>query len=160
MADRKKMGRPSKLTPKLMKSICGFIRNGNYVSTSCQAVGIHPQTYRNWLQQGDNDIMAGIGSIHADFVQAIGKAEAEDEIRRVANISKAGETNWVADMTFLERKNPEKWGRKERRDNVDSQEVTFNIVHVDMDRRHETESIVEGEAKELLEEGKGRSQNS
>jgi hypothetical protein len=51
----------------------------------------------------------------AEFADAIQKAQADAETRNVALIAKAAQDGtWTAAAWWLERKYPERWGRKER----------------------------------------------
>lgn len=130
-------GRVSSLTPELQVSICEYIAQGNYLTTSCRAVGITDQTYRAWLEQGRAEEENGDtdGRFQA-FLGAVKRAEAIAEAARVERIAKAGEggtlskrtiytqkdgstreeetfttPQWLADMTHLERRHPERWAR-------------------------------------------------
>ncbi len=103
------MGRPSKLTPELRERICEYIRAGNYLSTACEACGISRQTYLNWMERGEK----ARGGEFLDFFDAVKKAEKEAEIRNVAIINKAAGKNWQAAAWWLERRHPEKYGKKD-----------------------------------------------
>ena len=105
-----KSGRPTKLTPIMQQKLIDELCAGNYRDTAAKLAGIHRHTFRNWIKRGE----AAKRGIFFDFVDAIKKAEAEGEARRVARINRAGEDgNWQADAWFLERKYPDKWGRKD-----------------------------------------------
>lgn len=118
-----KGGRPTKLTPKLQKEIMTVIRSGNYIETACAYVGINKDTYYEWMKRGareidrvENNPKARVRKDekkYVDFSKEMTKALAHAEIRDVAIIAKAGETNWQASAWRLERKFPQKWGRKE-----------------------------------------------
>ena len=49
---------------------------------------------------------------YREFVEAIKKAEHEAEVRMVAMWQKHMPENWQAIATFLERRYPDRWGRK------------------------------------------------
>ena len=50
---------------------------------------------------------------YVEFLEAVKKAEAEAEALRVSRISKAGkEGNWQADAWYLERRYPDRWGKR------------------------------------------------
>lgn len=106
------MGRKSKLTPELQEKILFTIRLGNYTKTACLSVGITEASYYSWLAQGEK---AKVGK-YFEFLEAVKKAEAEGEAHLVGMVVSAGPTNWQAAMTILERKYPDRWGRKDRRD--------------------------------------------
>ena len=130
-------GRVSALTDELQVSICDYIASGNYLITSCRAVGISDVTFRNWCERGKTEEEAGNteGRFLA-FLSAVKKAEAVAEAERVSRIAVAGvggaltkrviitqkdgstreeeqyaAPQWLADMTHLERRHPERWAR-------------------------------------------------
>jgi hypothetical protein len=64
---------------------------------------------KNWMKKGES---ASSGA-YVEFLEAVKKAEAEAEALRVSRISKAGkEGNWQADAWYLERRYPERWGKR------------------------------------------------
>lgn len=103
-------GRPVKLTPELIQEICRVIRAGNYIETAAAYAGISKSTLYDWLRRGKR----AKSGIYRQFSDAVQKALAESEIRDVMIIAKAAEENWQAAAWRLERKFPERWGRKER----------------------------------------------
>ena len=118
------MARPTKLTPELQEDILKIIRSGNYIETACAFVGINKSTFYDWLKRGarekdrlEKNPRARIRKsekIYVEFSNAVEKALAHAEIRDVAIIGKAAEENWKAAAWRLERKFPERWGRKEK----------------------------------------------
>ena len=117
-------GRPSKLTPEIQEEILRVIKSGNYIETACAYVGINKSTFYEWLKRGarEKDRVAKNPRAkvrksekpYVDFHNAVEKALAQAEIRDVAIIGKAAEENWQAAAWRLERKFPERWGRKDR----------------------------------------------
>jgi hypothetical protein len=85
------------------------IANGNRREVACQVVGISARTLYRWIEQGD----AG-QEPQAQFVKALKRAEALSESKIVANVIAASEKPqfWAAGMTYLERKYPDAWGRR------------------------------------------------
>lgn len=118
------MARPTKLTPELQDEIIKVIRSGNYIETACAYVGINKSTFYDWLKRGarEKDRLAKNPRAKVrksekpfvDFSNAIEKALAHAEIRDVAIIGKAAEENWQAAAWRLERKFPDRWGRKDK----------------------------------------------
>ncbi|MHC4395626.1 MAG: hypothetical protein ACYS1A_08215 [Planctomycetota bacterium] len=107
------MGRKTKLTPKLQDKICDIIRRGNYIEVACGFVGIDVSTYYNWLKWGE----AAKSGKYFEFFKAAKRAENEQETLYVENIRKAAfDGVWQASAWYLERKYPERWGRKERKE--------------------------------------------
>ena len=111
MAKGKKTGgRRTKLTPEVREKVVSAIRAGNYANVAAEYAGIGERTFYRWLQRGQ----AANRGIYRQFWQAVKKAEREAEVRAVAIIQKHMEDNWQAAMTYLERKFPDRWGRRDR----------------------------------------------
>lgn len=103
------VGAPTKLTPEIGEALAKFVRTGNNIDASCALVGVGKRTVYDWLYKGVNDKK---GAYH-DFAQLMEKAKAEAEAVRVGRIGQAGAAGeWTADAWWLERVNPERWGRK------------------------------------------------
>lgn len=103
------MARQSKLTPETQKKIVGAIAEGNYLETAAAIGGVTYTTLNNWMRKGES---ASSGA-YVEFLEAVKKAEAEAEALRVSRISKAGkEGNWQADAWYLERRYPDRWGKR------------------------------------------------
>jgi transposase len=159
MIDKKRIGRKTKLTPKLMERICDSISKGNYISTACQAIGIHKATYYNWLEQGERDTNAGIDSVFADFLQHVRKAEAENEQVIVNMVRDAAPKNWIAAMTVLERRHPERWGRRERHqvDVNETRKINITRVTVVVPNQGEETKVIQGQSLQAISAKVGKS---
>ena len=117
-----KGGRPTMLNEETQHKIVTAIKEGNYIETASAYAGIDKSTLYDWLKRGErekqrikSDNSAKIKKDEAKFVQfsnAVQKALAESEMRDVSVIGKAAENQWQAAAWRLERKFPEKWGRK------------------------------------------------
>ena len=107
-------GRNTKLTPQLQQQLCAVIGSGNYIETACGYVGISTSTFFEWLQRGEGTHPKKPRTQRlSEFSDAIRKAEAQAEAARVARIAKAGQDGtWQADAWYLERRYPERWGRR------------------------------------------------
>ncbi|MFP5109653.1 hypothetical protein ACSU6B_23285 [Neobacillus sp. C211] len=105
-------GRKSKLTPALIKDAEKLLKGGNYVETVCEFLGINKSTWYRWLAEGEN----AKSGLKREFRNAIKKAEAEAEIRLITDLQKIAEADqkWQALAWMLERKYPERWGRKDK----------------------------------------------
>lgn len=106
------MGRKTKLTPDVAQAIVTAIQAGNYQDTAAAHAGVHPATFYRWMERGAADSKAP----YREFREAVEKALAFAEVRDVALIAKAAETYWQAAAWRLERKFPDRWGRKERQE--------------------------------------------
>lgn len=112
------MARPSKLTPERAEEILSLVRAGNYPETAAKACGVSPAAFYNWKARGEEH-RNGNGTPErerrfVEFVEGLEKAESEAEARAVQVVVRAGFEHWQAAMTYLERKYPERWGRRER----------------------------------------------
>ena len=135
MAKGKKTGgRRTKLTPEVREKIVKAIRAGNYAYVAAEYAGISSATFYRWLQLG-NDAKRGV---YREFLEAVKKAEGEAEVRAVAIIQKHMEDNWQAAMTYLERKFPDRWGRRDR-------------LRVDLNPKEALEELLSLSADELEE---------
>ena len=121
------MGRPTKLTVELTNKICDMLRAGNYLETAAAYAGIDKATLHRWMKRGARELervqaieggaeIAEEEQMFVDFCNSIKKALAEGEVRDMVIISNAAKQDWKAAAWKLERKFPEKWGRKERLD--------------------------------------------
>lgn len=118
-------GRKPKLTPELQRQLVGAISKGYYIQTACQLVGIGESTFYRWLEQGEK---AKSGP-YREFWEALKRAEAYAEAKRVDNILKAGEMgDWKADAWYLERRYPERWARKERHEHTGKDGGPIEVV--------------------------------
>ncbi len=108
------MGRKTKLTPEVQKRICEIIRAGNFAATAASVVGIDESTFYRWMSEGEK---ATRGQ-YREFRNAVKKASAEAEQKNVKYIQSAAPKNWQAAAWWLERRNPDTWGRKDRHEHT------------------------------------------
>jgi hypothetical protein len=122
----RQQGRPSKLTPERAARVIQLISTGNYIETSCAAAGIDQTTYYHWIGVGrtivqtcGNDPETWPSDLSpyerdcAQFFSDIVKANAEAEAYAVTAVRAAMGTSWQAAMTWLERKYPDRWKRRD-----------------------------------------------
>lgn len=96
------MARPSKYTPEAVQKIVQAVTAGNTRETAAAYAGITATTLYDWLKH------------KAEFSEAVKKAEADAEVAAVTIIRTAMPKNWQAAAWYLERKWPDRWGRKDR----------------------------------------------
>ena len=142
-------GRPTKCTPDLIAKISRYIRQGNYASVACQATGISERVYYDWLSYAERDDAAGVESIYLQFFHAIKNAEAAHETELASKISEHAlkKDDWLAGITFLERRYRERWGRPAPVTVIDQSQKQINITRVEV---HEIGSGVE-RSPEIIE---------
>lgn len=103
-------GRPTKLTPEIQAAIVDAIRRGNYIETAATIAGITKDTLYKWIKRGN----ACKSGAFKDFSDAIKKAIAESEDHDITVINSAAAMYWQAAAWRLERKFPDRWGRRDR----------------------------------------------
>ncbi len=118
----------SKLSEELIEEVCQIVREGNYVQTAIKALGIKQSTFYYWLKKGRE----GKNKLCKKLVEKLDEAMAEAEracvlVLRAAAIS---ERDWKAALAWLERRFPERWGRKEPRTASDGEKQVHYIVTV------------------------------
>lgn len=117
-------GRLTKLTDEVQGKIVNAIRAGNYIETAAAYAGVNKTSIYEWLKRGAREqervertprarLLKGEEKFVA-FSNAVQKALADAEVRDVAIIGKAAESEWTAAAWRLERKFPGRWGRKDR----------------------------------------------
>jgi hypothetical protein len=132
-------GRATKLTPAIHEAIVQAVTVGLPLIEAAALAGVAKSTVLQWLQRGEGRARRGIQARYVDFVDAITRARAVDEARRIARIEQAGRggtvvserttrhndgrevtertyalPDWRADAFHLERAYPERWGRRAR----------------------------------------------
>jgi hypothetical protein len=101
------------MTAEVQAKIIAYVRAGAYIETAALASGITKQTFYEFLRKANNQKEGKL----REFLDSINKAVAESELISINNIAKAGAAGvWQAEAWRLERKNPDRWGRKERYD--------------------------------------------
>lgn len=94
-------------------TIVDAVRSGNSLSTSFRLAGINPDTGYEWMRfaRENPDHYFEYAHLLAD----IEEAQAAYEASRVSLISTAADTgSWQAAAWWLERRNPETWGRHDK----------------------------------------------
>lgn len=106
----------SKLNAGVHTAIVDTARRGNYMTTCAAMIGVSPRTIMRWLQRGEQDLENGEDTSYARLYRDVSQASAqfEDEmVNLVADAARANPQNWAAAMTILERKHPDRFGRRD-----------------------------------------------
>jgi len=146
-----------KLNDSMITAICDIVSKGNYYVTACNICGVTPQTFYNWMQQAEKDETDGKteeNSLFLKFLYSVKRAEAIAESKLVDVVRESAEVKreWLPAMTFLERRHPDRWGRKDRNTVTIDEHKTITITHVEVIKPADyVGQIVEGEARELTE---------
>ena len=115
-----------KFTSRRKSAILRKMREGHYAKTAAETSGITEQTLYNWLKKGED---ADQYPEHAAFLEAYRRAEATAEERAIKAIQDAYPNDWRAAMTYLERRHPERWARRQHVD-VTSEREPLRVVEV------------------------------
>jgi hypothetical protein len=105
-----KAGRPSVMKPEAVDRLLKALAAGNWRGVACEWAGIGERTFREWMSKGEGQ---KVGRFR-DFRRRVLEAEQSAEIRAVGLVMKAAEADARHAEWFLERKFPERWGRKDR----------------------------------------------
>jgi transposase-like protein len=115
------MGRPTKLTKARRAGIVSMIAAGSYAEVAARANGVGPSTYYAWMKRGEDAEVDDTGKPldfdderYVEFREAVKEAEAKAEVLAVGRIQQAAAGGtWQASAWYLERKYPDRWGRKD-----------------------------------------------
>ena len=99
-------GGPSRLDPQVRKRFLDAITVGSYAEIAARLAGIPPSTLWRWLEHGRE---APNGQ-YREFWEAVKQAEAMAEHSAIGAVRRGGK-DWVAHMTFLERRFRDRWSR-------------------------------------------------
>jgi hypothetical protein len=102
---------PQKLTKAVCDKIIDGMLKGNYVTTVCQSVGINRSTYYAWKKKGEQGIEP-YKTFYERVIEA--EAKAEMDILNVIYTSAIDQGNWVSSAWILERKYPQRFGKREQ----------------------------------------------
>lgn len=114
------MPRKPILDQKIINIAGQLLRDGNYVTTICDYLGIDQATWYNWLERGREVVEAETDEeaekipnyqLYFDFFKMVKASEAEAEMKMVSRIKSASFKSWQAAAWYLERKHRDRWGR-------------------------------------------------
>ena len=95
---------------EIQERLLQAIRLGAFIEHACYYAGINSSTFRQWRQKATEGIEP-----YKSFWVKVNEAESEAIMRRLARIENAGKDgSWQADAWYLERKYPDKFGRRDR----------------------------------------------
>ena len=112
----------TKLINKLSDEICNDIKAGVPIVHAAISHGISQSTFYDWYNKGKK---AKKGKFR-DFYDDVEEAKSVAITLRARRIYKAGQANWQADAWWLERVDPENFGRKDHH-TVQSENTNTNV---------------------------------
>lgn len=114
---------PTQFTPEVRERILAALRQGNYMETACTYAGVSAPTVRKWVVKG---MKPNAPAEFAEFARDVAEAQASIEVRHVQTISRTAlgvidpqsgiyllTPDWHAAAWFIERKYPERWGKRD-----------------------------------------------
>ncbi len=119
------MSAASKCTPAVTKVICKLIAQGCSIRGACLEAHITDRAYRKWIKQGAGD---DAKQPYRDFYDNVKQAEAV-ALNAMAKKVFAGDKDWVAAMTFLERRDRDTWGKSERQE-IEHKGEVLHVVNI------------------------------
>lgn len=135
-----KVGRPTKLTKEIADKIVKYVKAGNYVETAAAAAGISKNTLYEWLKRG---AQSETDNIFTEFQDAVEQAMALSEIDLLNKLKKHDADSAQPIEWRLERRFPERWGRKDK--------ITADITSTEKEEIiFEQKLTADPEARELL----------
>lgn len=109
-ARRRGAGRPTLLTQETTDRLLSALRAGNFRNVAAEWAGISDRVFREWMAKGE----ASRRGPFVDFRRRVLEAERAAEIRAVGLVMKAAEEDPKHAEWWLERKFPERWGRRDK----------------------------------------------
>ncbi len=105
------------LTRAHITQVQSLLQRTLYVETVAAHMGVHRQTFWQWLREGSRESLRreqGMGSdadydLHVDLYYEVKKCLAKCEGDYLANIQNAGIEQWTANAWLLERRFPSRW---------------------------------------------------
>ncbi len=126
-------GKKSRLQkePGLIEAIGATLQAGHYAHVACQIVGVKEASYYAWLERGEAAIatrragghLNAREALYAEWAETIASASAAAEARAVQVVVDAMPTDARHAEWFLERRYPRRWGRFDRVETNERQEV-------------------------------------
>ena len=103
---RRKIGRPSKLTPPTRDTILAAVKCGASFRTACMAGGVSETTFYNWKNRAAEP---NAPQDYVEFLQQLTHAIEEGQAARLALIMQAARSDWRAASWLCERIDPKRW---------------------------------------------------
>jgi hypothetical protein len=151
----KSAGRFTILTPQMIDDFVVMIKAGATFKMAINAMSIGERTFYLWLSKGE-DVLEKVEAasekgekyifgdneeLYLQFMQSIKRAEADAMRRNVAIIQAAAKKSWQAAAWYLERRDPEEFGRKYRLEHTGDKDNPVYLTYEERmkERRKERE---------------------
>lgn len=120
--------RKPKLTYDLVEKAVEMKSHGLSNADICRGLGVSETAFYNWLREPDNRVKLAL-------VDGLRKAEAEYKEQLLQTIWKAasnGPQTWTAAAWLLERKYPDEFGQRQRREEAHAAEAPRIVLGVEV----------------------------
>jgi transposase len=107
--DAKKRGQPLTFTPEKGAEIVGYLEEGALMETVAALAGLSKQTLYNWLRRGRREESPELAAFSLACRGAMARSELND-LRIIKVAAMTGQ--WQAAAWRLERKFPDRYGRR------------------------------------------------
>jgi len=126
------------ISQEIIDKVAGSLYAGNYFNTACWYAGISDRTGHQWKARGEkaeeNDPDNPEEQLFIEFYREVNIASAEAETAKLARLDLAGagkkiegrRGTWQADAWWLERRFPNKWGRRTEVEETKRLDVTIH----------------------------------
>ncbi len=132
-------GHTTKITPEIIERILQAVRTGSAVEAAALYAGVPRQTFFDWLKKGRQGGRAY--KPYRDLALRLDEALGVFDVNANAIIAKAAHDQWQAAAWQLERKFPERYGRRTR---IDGNVTVSAVPFVDLSK------LTSDEAETLL----------
>ncbi len=168
-----KTGRkPPSRSEQRVQALLAALEQGQFLSTACDAAGIHRSTVARWVKRGEEaQISMEIDGVdidaselaYCDISDAIKKAQAAAQSRALTVIQDAAHSGtWQAAAWYLERAHPQRWGRFSRTETDDMPSGVPRDTPTAKEMMVEIEAYIEKEVclrLEIAEKSRQHSEN-
>ena len=150
---------PRKLNQGMIDALSEYVSKGNYAQHASYLCGIDEHTLIRWMKLGAEEMVKEEPDTENMYLRLYSsikraRAEAQVEMIKVARDSAKQKKDGYLAITFLERTDPDNWGRKDRTrvDISETRQITITHVEVVLNEAGQA-PVIEGEPRELLKEG-------
>jgi hypothetical protein len=102
---KKKIGRPTHLTPEVLEKVLYAISKGNYRKVAAQYAGVSEKCFKDWMRRGKEEPDGDYG----EFFKKVTEEESKVEIEAVGVLSDSNSKDAKRLIEYLSRKHPERW---------------------------------------------------
>ena len=120
----------------VIQKLSAIVADGNYYNIACAIVGVPTSTFGDWMRKGEVDEQAGFSEAESPYMTlsvTMKRAWAESQARMVHVVTEAGRKgNPIAATIFLERTDPARWARRDRKasEEIDDEQKPIERIEI------------------------------